>query len=302
MALLYTVATSDRVYFELRHNELSYRLSVVPSVVMSILADHLIRISSMRYGNDLVKLLELTDNCNSQHQGYDRMGYLYSVPTIFFACALVRLIGRGFVDPRVQARLSMTNLKTGSDWDWLIAPGMELCEFFRRGSFSLALCFLIMFGRRVVAKLDLVSTKVLENCASSGFRISPGDVRTVNKAERLESSVGHDRDSGENLVEIFVQLQMAFEIYSNIAGAFIFAIVIETGIWVFKMASRVFFIHQLTNLVFASALTICQCLIAILVLFMVAEVGHQIVRQVQHSSQLLFQQVLVNDLKSVSFL
>ena len=279
MAILFTAVAADRIYFELKHHELSYRLTVLPSVIMTLLSDHLIRISSMRYSNDLVRLLELTDNCNSQCRGQDRMGYLYIAPTMYLTASISRLIGRGFVNP--ELRWSMTNLKTESGWDKLLAPGIALCEFFHNGSFSLALYFLIIFGRRVVATLDLLCTQVLENCIPSVVCMSRGDIQAGGKAEALGSAV-HARSFGHKLVQMLVQLKTAFDIYSNIAGAFTFAVVIDIGLWVFKMTCRVLFIRESTEFLLSSAMGICHGLIALLMLLMVAEVGHEIAHQVRH--------------------
>ena len=129
--------------------------------------------------------------------------------------------------------------------------------------------------------LDVVSTEILASfTASSVAPVSHEGTKIGDEAESSVLATRHPGFRGKLLVEMFVQLKAAFEIYANIGGAFIFALVLDIGTWAYKMACVTFFNPDYTKLVFSSTLTVTQGLIAMLVLLMVAEVGHQMFVQV----------------------
>ena len=80
------------------------------------------------------------------------------------------------------------------------------------------------------------------------------------------------------LVEMFAQFKAACDVYSKVGGAFAFALVADMATWLFYLASAALFSNGYASTSFAEIMT--QSLLVVLILFTVAEVGHQIACQV----------------------
>ena len=278
MCLCYTVSMSDFIYNRLQQNlQLSYHLTVLPNTVVSAATGFLICISSMRSRNDLVKLMVITDQSKFHHRGQWGMGYLGKVPALHFICCLIQFIRHGLLFP--ERRPSGTFLATGWEWDRLLSFASSLLDFFSDGVSSSAICFLIFFGKRVVLSFQLLCREIAEGCRATMVHTYQGIVHIGSKVEAPTLIVPSPL-CGPELAQKFLQQKLAFEIYSKIGGAFIFALVTDIGTWLFYLVCAVLFNTENSSSWFPFTIKIFQAIVFVLVLLTVAELGHQITTQV----------------------
>lgn len=109
-----------------------------------------------------------------------------------------------------ESNLVMTSLKTESDyWDRVRPLELAFCEFLRHGSVCFALCFLIIFGRKVVTTLDLLCAEILASCSAFNVGcVSQGGIKIGDEAKASGLAVVTP-GVRKNLVEMLSSLFLA---------------------------------------------------------------------------------------------
>ena len=268
----HTAATSDFICSRLKQNQLlSYRLTVFPVAVVSVLTGSLICISSMLYSNDFFKLLTFMEQSELQNRGQFRTDYFNVVPILYFVCSLVQFTRYGLLFP--ESSSANTFLATGSEWDRVLALGISWLDFLRDGASLSALYFLIRFRKRVVLSFKRLCAEIAECCRCTMVPTYQGIIAVGSKVETQPLT-------GTELTERFVRHKAAFEIYTNIGGAFVFSLVTDIGAWLFYLLSAVLLNIEDSSTSFAFGMKIFQAGIIVMVLLTVAELGHQSASQV----------------------
>ena len=171
-----------------------------------------------------------------QSRYYGLLDYLDVLPILYFICALIRFFGYGLL---LEMSTPDIDLESGWGWDWLLTFGIACIDFCRAGILLYPLCFLIIFGKHVVSSWQLLCRDASELSRSTVVNRHSQFIRIRARDEAM--SVIVSPICGAELVEIFVQVKAAFEIYSNIGGAFVFALVADVGTWVFYLSCTVLF-------------------------------------------------------------
>ena len=278
VCLCYTVSMGNFIYGGLKQEQLlSYRLTVLSSTVGAVLTGYLICISSLYYSKDLVKLLAITQKSKFRYGGQWRIGYWCIVPMLHFVCGLINFILYGFLFP--ESYDADILLAPGPGWYRLLGFGTALFEFCHVGMFLSALCFLIIFGKGVASCFELLCERALELCRSTMVSTHPGHICIAMENE-APSFTMHNPVCETETVKMVLLVKDAFEIYLKIGGAFTFALVTETGTWLFYLVCAVLFSAKDSYPSFALPMMICQATTVVLALVTVAELGHQIASQV----------------------
>ena len=283
ISLCYTICLVDYINGKLQQNQsLSYRLTALPSVAMSLLTGYLICISSMQYGSDFVELLRIVEiKGKLQCRGQRPLDYFSGfVATLSFVSSLLHVIQYVLLYP--GGSTWDTFLATGPEWDQLLALGTKLFGFLRDGMSLSALCFLIIFGKGIVSNFELLCKEISDCCRSTIVQTYQGILPVIgSKAEETPALTLQVHSLGDTeLAELFLLQKVSFEIYSKIGGVFTFALVAEIGTWLFYVVCAVLFNIEDPNLSFSFPTRIRQAIVVVLVLVTIAELGHQIGSQV----------------------
>ena len=275
LAGLYTVAMLDLLYSRLNEHTLSYRLTSVPTLVAAILTDYLIRVSSIRYSNDLIKFLGLMDSSTKQNCGSPGlMRYLGTVSTVYAVFKVIRLIVSLIVFP--ENHISLATVNKGFF--------VEIISFGRNGTNWSALCFVTLFGEQVIARFESLCKEIMEYCGTRAVSTcADGTVSVLKPVQhRLEASGLNmlGLASGKELTGKITELNIAFSIYTKIGGAFIFALLVDIWAWAFYLICAVLFGHGDSSSQFIFILRVIESIMATLTLLTVAEVGHEIANRV----------------------
>ena len=280
-AVSYSLCMLHYMYFVLNEKHLSYRLMITPCVVVSASTDYLTRIGSMYYGNAVVKLMVLTDHGESNGKTL-RKGFIV-VPIVYPALSLIRVIRAGVLGNETQ--FSANDTTNGTDWDGPFDLWIGFSFIARDGAFWSALCFLHIFGQRVMLCFHALCTEILEHyCETSNQdgKLYPGGgaFQIGSKAKAL-ACVKMNPDLGEKFVDSFVRVKLAFDIYAKIGGVLVFALVVDIGTWLFYLAGSVLlFSTEEVDSTFAFPFVAAQSILVVLVLLSIAELGDQMECQV----------------------
>ena len=269
----YTICMLHYMYYALNEQQnLSYRLTVIPNVVISVCTDYLTRIASMYYSNDLLKFLALTDNAKSNGKAFKTS--LKVMPIVYPVLSLI--VRRVFLGTETQ--VSARAMVRDTVWDGPHAFWVGLGYFLRDGAFWSVLCFVFIFAQRLVACFEVLCADVVEHCRSTTQHVNVSPSVVIHMGTKSEESYRMERGSGfgEQLLDSFVRLKLAVDIYSKVSGAFFFALVADVGTWLFYLACRVLFANETATSTTAFTITVTQSLLVVSVLLSISELGHQI--------------------------
>ena len=278
LAIAHTLTLSEYVHFSWSSKLLAFVITVLPSGLGVIFTDNLIRISSMCNSKDLINLFglltrnELSPNLKNGLRCFG-LGSL-----LFVACAFMRLIGFGLVYPQIGA--SATAFKTGTSWDRIVAIWTTSCDFSHDGNLLSALSFCVIFGLGLVASLEGFYKEVQQY-----LKTFENNKKGVQSLTILAMDLDPLKEFTDGLVRRFLELKLAFKIYSKMAGIFVFALAIDSGTLLFLSASTVLFQGVSINdyspeKYLVRVVATFQLITAMLNLFFVAELGHQMANQV----------------------
>ena len=277
LGVTYIAATLDFLYPTIQNQHLSFLLPVIPFTLSCVFADSFIRISSMRSINDIIKFLEVTQKYGGlKDQGFLR--YFWMLFLLYATTAVARFIVFSVTFHEIGAVVKA--LQLGPGWRRLQSLVSFSSYFMHDGSLLCALCFLVVFGQRAVSCFALLCEDIAGYCAqsvcstSNAFQVNLGKLQPPRAPEMGE---------GEELIDKFSQLKVAFGIYLSVGGAFAFGLVTYIGTWAFFLACTVLFNEDPINSAFLRTVTAFQSLTTVLMLVTIAELGHQLKSQVNEA-------------------
>ena len=281
LPLSYTVTLVHYMYFTLERQHLSYVFTMVPSTIVSGLTDYLIRLSSVWYCNDLIKFIALTAEGESQStKGF--MKCFWVVPALFFICSACRGIAQTIAMSQSGQPVTAGGTATGKHL--LVASLLSASDLLHDGMLCSALCFVILFGKRALSSFALLCAEVFEFCR---IQYEPTTNSALQIACKVKSINGKPYAADTQLAEKFVALKKAFGIYTKIGGLFVFALVTDTGTWLYYLACTVLFNNDSASAPFLLAMMAIQSLMQTLVIVTIAELGHLLDCQVCKSPSFL---------------
>ena len=190
------------------------------------------------------------------------------VLVLYIICASPRVIGYGFMYPGLG--VSLSSLRSGTEWDRILALWVSFCHLMHDGALLSALCLVVMFGKRAVLCFEYLCAEVLRHCET--YSCVPSGPVTHATTIKVEHS---SFLSQYELVAMFIQVKTAFGIYGKVGGALIFALVLDVATRMFFLACQVLFRHESFVSPFIFAMTTFQAVKKILALLTIAELGHQ---------------------------
>ena len=276
--LSYFIGNSDYIWYTVEKSQLSRVLTALPHGLAAILTEFLIRVSSIRYCNQFIKFLALTSQqSNSLHNSESLMKYFWMLPMLYSACSLTHLIGHGIL--YTDTGVSYTTLKSGSDWDRLLAFWIIINDVLHDCSILSSICFVVHYGKRVTSSFELLCEEMLKICQAAAAHRSSSAVQFQNQLKALaplESESSH----AERLINMFSDAKIAFGIYSKIGGTFIFALVLDAGTWIYYSACTALFGHPIAGAPLYYVVSTMYCVASAINLCVIAELGHQMASKV----------------------
>ena len=281
LSLSYITAMSDYVLYTVEKSQLSRALTALPYVLMAVLTEFFIRTFSFCSRRQFVNFLALTDHQEpkSQKRVERFMKYFWTVPAVHLACSLAHLIGHGVV--HTDTGVSYTTLKSGSTWDRLLALWITFNDFIHDSTVISSLCLVVYSGKRAILSFEIFCEEILKVCQSAAD-CSASIVQVENhfKAWAPLECVSNKAKT-ERLIKMFSNVKLAFGLYSQIGGTFIFALVLDQGAWIFYVGCTALFGRPIPGVPFYYVVLTMYCFASIVNLCTIAELGHLMTSKVR---------------------
>ena len=276
LAVVFSLAYTGAILYSfifnvlLENHRLSYILTILPNAILTVVADYLIRISSILYSSELSQFVAVTGEARWNEQDHGFVDWFWrGLSVLFLTCCTV--INVATVIGTINAGAGIGTVMAST---WTMLSG-----FFHDGGNVCALGFVLMSGMRIVSNYEGLCGEMLEFCRDKNASVS---FTAVANAEKHYGAVNISAcaDHGQKLVDRFGQLRLAFGIFSKIGGVFILALVLDMTTWLYSLACTVLFNQYCAPSAFMFAMTVFGALLDVLVLVAVAELGHQMKNRV----------------------
>ena len=289
LALAYSISILDFFCATLGNKKLSFVLTVAPSTLAVMVAHDVIVASAILCGPEFIELVKLTNRHSFPVVGSTFFSKFFVVVAVLNSLlALMRIVGIGLVQTaNVPSAIA---LKIGGNWDRVIGAWMNFADFLHDGLSLSALCFVVIFGRRMVACAEMFCKGILDKCCIVAHaRWTTTMPVCLEEGKRPAILLNEQRDEW---IKEFEELKRGFEIYTKIAGALIFALTIAMGAWIFFSASYLLFPRdEVRTLSYEYIVATFMCPVVFLNLVTISELGHQM------GSQLTSMQETLRDLR-----
>ena len=244
------------IYSSVNEEPLSYLITVVPSILLSVFSNSVIRVSSTCYTSDLLQFLSPLRVSWERHnwQNTKIFSMLILLPLVYAVALIIGYIA--IVAFGVQYHFSLAASDVESVWDGLLFPPFIHTTFLfcRDGPLFCAVLFISLFGQEVMKRFEMLCAEVID----------------------VEGFI-----SVKELSEKFAAVKTDFEIYSKIGGAFSFALVLHIGTLEFFSVSGVLFHINKSLQSFRYMMRVFESIFAALILLTIAEVGNQMESKVK---------------------
>ena len=289
LALAYSATILDFFCATLGSQKLSLALTISPSTLAVMFAHDLTLVSAMFSSREFIELVKLTSKHSFPAGSSIFFGKFFVVVAVLNSLlAMLRIVGIGLVQP--ESMPSAIALKIGGNWDRVMGTWMMFADFLHDGVSFSALCFVVIFGRRMIACAEVFCKGILDKCCvvSNAPCVTTMPV-CLKEGKRPPIIVNEQR---HEWIKEFEELKRGFEIYTKIAGTFIFALTVAMGSWIFFSTASLLFPHdEAPNLSYEYIMATFMCPVVFLNLITMSELGHQM------GSQLTSMQETLRDLR-----
>ena len=274
--LAYTAFTMCTLNSVLVHHRLSYVLTFLPPSFISLMSDYVIRICSFYWSKDFIKLVALIGQIKGEAAGIGKglRWFCCAVAILITLISLIRNIGSMIV-------LFET---VGANWYVLIVWAMwpATCGLLHDGAVACVFCFVVVFGKLVVSCYEGLCKEILEFCRRGSAFAVPATLVAKHKTAPWHTQVinGSPDEYVQKLVDRFVLVKLAFEVYSKIGGAFIFALVAGAATWLYNDLCTELFNQEIMS-PFILAVMALHMVLDMVVLVTIAELGHHMTKHVR---------------------
>ena len=314
VSLLYFLSVLDYLYVYTKSHQdsktqLSEMLLLYPSTIGCALSDLIIRVASVVHVQKLLKLTAFLKDAPAAFTATPSMGrrskfelLIYSGLVLYAVYAVTSFITNSAFFP--EDSVSVLCGCGSCENHRVVSIGMFMCDLWHDGLILSATSFLAIFGFRLVKTFRNICGNISFYC-SANWRQSLNNILDKGKDEMpckngLFAIIQNNGDALNVFRSQFNEFKLSFDIFSEIAGIFTFALLVEIVTVLFYAAGNALLESSNSELQ-EFLLPFAYNMMTVLIFMIIVEMGNYMVTEMQGSTEELQDVLLCSHYWASSF-